>query len=58
MPHSIDRRDAFTYAEARRLAERERAIATRLLWRAARHWISARFHRSRTAPLKPAIRLG
>lgn len=66
MPRTIDHRDVFSYAEARRLAERERAIATSLLLRAVRRWIAARLHRPRVAslrgpgtpPLKPAIRLG
>lgn len=32
----IDRRDAFTYAEARRMVARERAAALRALWRGLR----------------------
>lgn len=33
MTGQIDRRDVFSYAEGRRLAERERAIAMRMIWK-------------------------
>ncbi|KAF0137620.1 MAG: hypothetical protein FD152_340 [Xanthobacteraceae bacterium] len=33
MTHHIDHRDAFSYAERRRRAERERALALRAVWR-------------------------
>lgn len=45
MTHSIDHRDAFNYAEGRRLAERERALVLRAGWHRlmgfARRWTKA-----------------
>jgi hypothetical protein len=39
----IDRRDYFTYTEARRLAARERAAVIRTLGRSARHAVESLF---------------
>lgn len=42
MTMQIDRRDAFSYAEGRRLAERERAIVIRLIWKRLAGYVRCR----------------
>jgi hypothetical protein len=52
----IDRRDAFAYAEAHRIAEQERYEALRDLRRAFLRWLRA--ERGPVVALKPSVRLG